>query len=140
MHELNVLIGAFVFGEKVQDGDFKDAVIDILIHAAATPDAKGACWYPTGRLVNLAYTGTPEGSPIRRLLADMYVFHSRRRWLDGQKNVDLLADLAGYLLGDRSEHTQALNSTTPDASGCQYHYHHGKKSVCYVAKILNHMS
>lgn len=140
VHEFNVLIGAFVFGEKVQDGDFKDAVIDALIHTAATPDEKGACWYPTGQLVNRAYTGTPEGSPIRKLLVDMYVFHGRRRWLDGQKNVDFPGDLARYLLRDRSEHTQALDSTTPDASGCQYHHHRGGQSACYSAKISNHMS
>lgn len=30
-HEFDVLTGAFVFGEKVQDGDFKDAVVDALI-------------------------------------------------------------------------------------------------------------
>jgi hypothetical protein len=77
-HEFNVLIGAFVFGEKVQDGDFKDAVIDTV----AALDEKGTCWYPTGRLVDRAYTGTPGGSPIRRLLVDMYAFHSRRDWLD----------------------------------------------------------
>ena len=40
-HEFNVLIGAFVFGEKVQDGDFKDAIIDALIYTVATPDEKG---------------------------------------------------------------------------------------------------
>ena len=139
-HEFNVLIGAFVFGEKVQDGDFKDAIIDALIHTVATPDERGVCWYPTGRLVDRAYTGTPEGSPIRRLLVDIYVFHGRRRWLDGQRNVDFLADLAGYLLRDRSEHSQTLDSTTPDVSGCQYHHHRGEKSVCYGAKVSNHMS
>jgi hypothetical protein len=139
-HEFKVLIGAFVFGEKVQDGDFKDAVIDALIHTVATPDEEGAFWYPTKQLVDRAYTGTPEGSPIRRLLVDMHAFHGKRCWLDGQRNVDFLADLAGYLLRDRSEHSQALDSTTPDMSGCQYHHHRGEKSVCYSAKISNHIS
>ena len=40
-HEFGLLIGGFVFGEKVQDGDFKDAVIDALIHTVATPDCNG---------------------------------------------------------------------------------------------------
>ena len=139
-HEFKVLIGAFVFGEKVQDGDFKDAVIDALIHTVATPDEEGAFWYPTEQLVDRAYTGTPEGSPIRRLLVDMHAFHGKRCWLDGQRNVDFLADLAGYLLRDRSEHSQALDSTTPETSGCQYHQHRGEESVCYSARISNHMS
>jgi hypothetical protein len=93
-HEFDVLIGAFVFGEKVQDGDFKDAVVDALIYTVAAPDEKGVRWYPTAQSVDRAYTGTPEGSPIRRLLVDMYTFHGRKVWLDGQKNVDFLAGSA----------------------------------------------
>lgn len=139
-HEFNVLIGAFVFGEKVQDGDFKDAVIDALIYTAGSPDEKGTYWYPIGRTVDRAYTGTPEGSPIRRLLVDMHAFHGRRHWLDGQRNVDFLADLAGYLLRDRSEHSQTLDSTTPDVSGCQYHHHLGEKSACYSTKTSSSRS
>lgn len=73
-HEFEVLPGAFVFGEKVQDGDFKDAVVDALIHTVAAPDEKGVRWYPIAQSVDRAYTGTPAGSPIRRLLVDMYTF------------------------------------------------------------------
>lgn len=36
-----MLIRAFVFSKKVQDGDFKDAVIDALIYTARSPDEKG---------------------------------------------------------------------------------------------------
>jgi hypothetical protein len=43
----DLLIGGFVFGEKVQDGEFKDAVLDALIHTVKTPDSEGVCWYPT---------------------------------------------------------------------------------------------
>ena len=139
-HEFDVLTGAFVFGEKVQDGDFKDAVVDALIHTVVAPDEKGVRYYPTAQSVNRAYIGTPEGSPIRRLFVDMYTFHGRQDWLEGQKNVDFLADLAGCLLRDRSEHSQTLDSTTPEVSGCQYHHHDGEESVCYSAKIWDHMS
>jgi hypothetical protein len=134
-HEVDGLTGAFVFGEKVQDGDFKDAVIDALIHTVAAPDEKGVHWYPTAQSVDRAYTGTPEGSPIRRLLVDMYTFHGKKDWLDGQRNVDFLADLAGCLLRERSEYSQALDSTTPDVSGCQYHHHDGERGECYSAKM-----
>jgi hypothetical protein len=94
----NPLIGGFVFGEKIQDGNFKDAVLDALVHTVTTPNEKGVCWYPTKSWVDQAYVGTPEGSPIRRLLEDMYTYHGKADWLDGQKNVDFLADLAGCLL------------------------------------------
>jgi hypothetical protein len=68
----DLLISGFVFGEKIQDGNFKDAVIDALVHTVTTPNEKGVCWYPTKSWVDQAYVGTPEGSPIRRLLVDMY--------------------------------------------------------------------
>ena len=39
----DLLIGGFVFGEKVRDGEFKDAVLDALIHTVRTPDDEGVC-------------------------------------------------------------------------------------------------
>lgn len=62
----------------MQDGDFKDAIVDALIHTVAAPDEKGMRYYPIAQSVNRAYIGTPKGSPIRRLLVDMYTFHGRK--------------------------------------------------------------
>ena len=38
--EIDLLIEAFVLGEKLQDQNFKDAVIDTLAHAVDTPDGQ----------------------------------------------------------------------------------------------------
>ena len=38
--EINLLIDAFILGEKLQDQSFKDAVIDSLVHAVDTPDGQ----------------------------------------------------------------------------------------------------
>jgi hypothetical protein len=142
-HHFDLLIGGFVFGEKVQDGYFKDAVVDALIHTVRTPDDEGVCWYPTKHWVDQAYVGTPEGSPLRRLLVDMYSFHGRKDWLDGQKNVDFLADLAGHLLMDRRKQPQDLTLLDPtrlEASGCWYYHHHGEEDGCYSAEVSGRVS
>jgi hypothetical protein len=39
--EFDLLIDGFVFGEKVQNGDFIDAVVDTLVKSFAVPDKKG---------------------------------------------------------------------------------------------------
>jgi hypothetical protein len=98
------------------------------------------CWYPTKQWVDQAYNGTPEGSPIRRLLVDMHMNHGREDWLDGKKNVDFLADLAGCLLLDRMEQLLSMDPTMPAVSGCRYHHHDGEKMGCYSAKISSYMS
>jgi hypothetical protein len=136
----DLLIGGFVFGEKIQDGNFKDAVLDALVHTVTTPNEKGVCWYPTKSWVDQAYVGTPEGSPIRRLLVDMYTYHGKADWLDGQKNVDFLADLAGCLLTKRrnNQQQQQQEPSGPEVNGCKYH-HHGEEGGCYSDKIPGHM-
>jgi hypothetical protein len=95
--EIPDLVDAFVFGEKIQDGDFKDAVIDSVTASINVPDKDGKCWYPVGPVVDRAYEGTPEGSPLRRLMVDIHLHHGRRQWLDGATNIDFVKDLAGEL-------------------------------------------
>jgi hypothetical protein len=84
--------------------------------------------------------GTPEGSPIRRLLVDMYTYHGKADWLDGQKNVDFLADLAGCLLTKRrnKQQQQQQEPSGPEVNGCEYYYH-GEEGGCYSDKIPGHM-
>jgi hypothetical protein len=135
-HMFDLLVDGFIFGEKVQDGNFKDAVIDTLIHTVTTPDVAGVCWYPTRRLMTRAYAETHEGSPIRRLLVDMYMFHGRDEWVDGQHYVDLLADFAGYLSvesGADEKDQRYVESIRLRVNTCQYH-HHSKEDQCYLKK------
>lgn len=81
-NELHTLIKAFCFGEKIQDGPFKDAVVDAVVSYSATPDERGRRWFPTMSMVDRAYKGIPQGSPFRRLLADMHVYHGNRQWIE----------------------------------------------------------
>lgn len=128
--EMNLLIEAFVLGEKLQDRDFRDAVIDSLIQAVDTPDAQNKKWYPPPATVDRAYRATPESSPLRRLLVDMYYFHGRPEWLDEASNAEFVRDLARIFLQGRTDNVTRADRTTAKLAGCSYHCH-GAENACY---------
>jgi hypothetical protein len=130
--ESSVLVRAYVFGEKIQDGDFQDAIIDALVHSIAMPDKSGKCWYPGASQVDQAYKGTPEGSPLRRFLVDMHMFYGDSKWLHGPENVEFLTDLAGRLL-DEKKSPIVWDPIKPTSIGCHYH-RHSKGEICYSVK------
>jgi hypothetical protein len=128
--EISLLVDAYVFGEKLQDRDFRDAVIDSLIHAVDTPDAQDLKWYPTSAAIDSAYIGTPEGWPLRKLLVDMHFFHGLPKWLNEESNVEFLRDLARKFLQDRSDFFTRTDQTTVKLAGYSYHCH-GAENTCY---------
>jgi hypothetical protein len=71
----------------------------------------------------------------------MYSFHSRKDWLDGQKNVDFLVDLTGHLLMDRREQFHRLPDPTQlEATGCWPYYYHKEEDECYSTKTSSSRS
>jgi hypothetical protein len=130
--ESGVLVRAYVFGEKIQDGDFQDAVIDALVHSIAMPDKSGNCWYPGASQIDQAYKGTPEGSPLRQLLVDIYMFYGDSKWLHGPENVEFLTGLAGRLL-DKKKSPVIWDPIKPTSIGCHYH-RHSEGDICYSVK------
>ena len=128
--EIDLLIEAFVLGEKLQDQNFKDAVIDSLVHAVDTPDGQDTRWYPRSAAIDRAYRGTPEGSPLRKLLVDMHFFHGRPDWLDTATNTDFLRDLAKEFLQDREGFVTRTDLTRAQLAGCSYHSH-GTENGCH---------
>ncbi|KAK6400839.1 hypothetical protein LTR95_019260 [Oleoguttula sp. CCFEE 5521] len=95
--ELNTLIKCYVFGEKIQDVVFQNATVDS-IFAYIHKDEK-ARWYPTD--ADTVYDGTPEGSPLRMLIVDIFAYHGQEDWIQAQRNVDFLVDLGKKLLDVR---------------------------------------
>ncbi|KAI6853114.1 hypothetical protein KC323_g9428 [Hortaea werneckii] len=132
--ELGVLIDGFIFGEKIQDGDFKDAIIDALIASVSTIGKEDRYWYPSGEMVDRAYKGTPPGSPLRRLLIDMHVHHGCRDWVEDGACPEFLIDLVRDLLNVCNV-SHMSDPTTQQVSSCPYH-HHGDDFQCYREKIL----
>ncbi|KAM0724081.1 hypothetical protein Q7P37_000261 [Cladosporium fusiforme] len=127
--ETSLLVEGFIFGEKIQDGDFRDAVVDAIIVSINDPGKDDLVRYPSGTTVERAYEGTPEGSPLRKLMVDIYVHHGNRDWLHKVANPDFLRDLAEdlYLGRDCSPN----DPTALHLTGCRYHQH-GNDRLCYT--------
>lgn len=125
----SLLINAFVFGDKIQDGNFRDGTIDALVRTVHTPAQDGTHYYPGIRRLDQAYKGTMKGSPLRRLLTDMYVHHAKGDWSVQTDNCELLQDLTRELLDTRPT-PSAQDPTAAGTCSCSYH-HHGKDESCY---------
>lgn len=65
--EYEYLSHMYVFGEKVVDDDFCNAVIDAII-AKIEFDSGDAYYYPSTKAVNILYEATAEGCPARKMM------------------------------------------------------------------------
>lgn len=78
------LANAFVFGEKIMDRKYQRDIIETIAAVQShAPD------FPCAEAFAIVYDGTPEGSPARRLLADMYA-HGAYDAPDWRKELELL--------------------------------------------------
>lgn len=86
------LAAAYVFGEKVMDVKFKNAVSDSIFVKA---DMSSNC--PSARAMNIIYEGTGERAPARRMMVDFVVnfAHTHEHWNSNIRNYsrDLLVDI-----------------------------------------------
>ena len=120
--ELDLLIDAFVFGEKIQDQLFRDTIIDALITYTNTPDKQGTSWFPTGDMVRRAYEGTPTGSPLRTLMVNLHNHRGTQKWIKDQNenSLEFLMDLVKIMFATRAA------PSVPDSlkvANCSYHVH-----------------
>jgi hypothetical protein len=60
---------AYAFGEQIMDQSYKRCVLETLAGVQI-----GAPDYPCAEAFVIVYDGTPEGSPARRMLVDMYAY------------------------------------------------------------------
>lgn len=128
--EMELLIDAYIFGEKIQDSNYQDAVLDSLLAYTNTRDEKGVRWFPTGALVRKAYQKTPASSPLRRLLVDMHNRSGHKEWVgDDNNSVEFLADLVREMYATRTQ-PQSPDPTGVGENSCSYH-HHGNDRACY---------
>ena len=127
--EMDLLVDTFVFGEKIQDGHFKDAVIDAAIKSTFSVDKDGIAWFPGVTAVNRAYEGTPSGSPLRRLMVDFWARRGLEKWERKGLNSDFLTDLVGELL-THQQPSFGSHPTDGETSTCSYHQH-GDDDLCY---------
>lgn len=65
----DILAEAYVFGEKIIDVKYKNAVVKTMLAAVHSSRQ-----YPGHNSVNIIYKGTPSASPLRRFIADSVAF------------------------------------------------------------------
>jgi len=133
--EFEQLIQSYVLADMIEDADFADAIIDTIV----------ACKQVYRRSpiehINLVYTLLPKGSPLRRLLIDMWVCEGWRRWCDECKNLitEVLKDIViGFLTAkglDGKATFQPHHAPYEIADRCAaYHQHIKANQPCYLEK------
>ncbi|GIZ42766.1 hypothetical protein CKM354_000602300 [Cercospora kikuchii] len=133
------LMVAWVLGDKLQDTDFKDALMDALVGRIRDTQAFASLRLAT----SFIYSKTPDGSAPRRLLTDIYTYHGASWWVDEVMSsglqetyaVDFLKDLSKRQLTQRGP--SSLNSAAYMAfkPGCAYHDH--KPGKCFRVILLS---
>jgi hypothetical protein len=90
---INYVASLYVFGERVMDGLFQDAIISALIdHCTRTNKTVSLS------LVRIIYQGTTSSSPARRLMVDVCAFDSgpkanKLQFLEVDKDGEFMLDL-----------------------------------------------
>lgn len=87
--ETEALAKLYALAEKLQDVDTKNIVLKaMLLSSLQIRSITASCVVPGLPTVRIIYAGTPEGSPIRRLLVDIYTYRGRSAWLKGDSPSD----------------------------------------------------
>lgn len=96
----------YVFGEKIHDKAFCDEVLDTIAQRIDEPDNHGDYHFPHPIATRIIYEGTPEDSPVRTMLVDLYAEVADAEWLVAGDRwshpVQFLNDVLKRLLDARS--------------------------------------
>jgi hypothetical protein len=74
-------VDAYILGDKLQDGDFKDIIIDVMIEKCKSKTSDKYQWFSVGPVIQCIYDNIPESSKVKRLLINIYVYHESGSWL-----------------------------------------------------------
>lgn len=125
--EYELLVKAYILGEKLMDSRFQDTILDCIVQKLRKTST-----FDIG-LSNLVYENTPSNSPLRRLWCDVYAWSGSPSWLDESKlsecvHAEFLMDLSRLQMsfwgGERPKQIPYAGNT------CDYHHH--RDGVCYV--------
>lgn len=130
---------AYVLGDKLQDGDFKDVIIDAIIDKCKSIASDGRKWFPVGPVLRCIYDNTPTSSEARRLLVDIYVHNGSGDWLSDwvkQDDIpkDFLLDITMAFLNKKEKNEEG---PTHKSSTCAYHQHGLGETLCYKERLRN---
>ena len=133
------LAKAYVLGEQMGDINFKDAVIDAIVDKSNTATTDKKRWSPVGPVIRCIYDNTPETSPARQLLVDLYAVSGRSKWLHtwakkSDLTKDFLYDLSIALFKQKQDPTGKRDK--PTYGTCVYHQHPPGLEFCYKNQSL----
>jgi len=104
-----ILIDLYVRGERFLNRAMQNAAIKEVIRLTCVRCGNGMRWFPSRENVDRIYRGTPEGSPIRRLMVDMYAIRGAPEWLSaGADGSQFLLDLTKAFY-EKMKHHNAFN-------------------------------
>lgn len=137
-----LLFKAYVFGDKIQDLDFLDAVMDSIDVTAKQTKR----WFATQELVSFAYENTAGECPLRHILVFQYSFYGQQEWIprgeaSSEYPLEFLLDLSHGLKSVRlmREHNPwladmlAAPRVRDPSKRCMYH-HHKMEEPCWKDK------
>lgn len=85
--EYNVLCNLYTLGERLVDIPMRNAIIRETVRLMSlADDDNGHSWFPSWTTAAWLYENTTEGSPMRRLLVDMFVVSGLPEWLDNEED------------------------------------------------------
>jgi len=117
--EYELLVKAYIFGEKIVDVAFKNSVVDAITE-------KVNQFGLNTRLTSLVFDDTAPASPLRRLWLDVYYHLGKVEWLEPSFagdaiSAEFMIEFSRYQMQKR---TSPSSSDMLDLSvGCTYHEH-----------------
>jgi hypothetical protein len=131
--EFLMLSQAYVLGDRIQDGDFCDAVVDAIIDKCNTLTADNTYMFPTCRESSSIYAHTTGSAKIRALLVDLYGKEGDESWMPaGEEDIPKsflfnLTKLTLYEARNAFWTQDHLTWVIP----CAYHQHGPDPATCY---------
>lgn len=119
--EWGLLCDSYMFGKKIQDSHFKDALMDAIINKMNTIDE-----FPDR--VQQVYQNTPQNSPARRLLVEACLYYDSEAFIQmAAGNAECLQDVALAFMNAKK---LKRDFTCPAEESCEYH-EHAEGENCY---------
>ena len=118
--EYEILVKAYILGEKIMDQDFKDSIANAIVEKLRLLRR-----FDTG-LTSLVFDNTPSASPLRLLWLDAYYCFGSPEWLDAESvgspiNTEFMVELSRHQMQHRTA-TLTFGSYAMFQS-CTYHEH-----------------
>ncbi|KAK4498846.1 hypothetical protein PRZ48_009356 [Zasmidium cellare] len=127
------ILESYFLGSKLDDPDFKDALVDAAL-LAMLDDDEGVTWYPGRRIRQRLYERTTPGSRMRRLFVHMAASLTNVKELVRpnddplQEPLPFLQELQRQLASGEKESTYEMGLA------CTFHEHRAGEKNCYRAK------